>query len=388
MTELPGKICITGMGMVTALGLDVNTSCAAARAGVSRAQELDYFSVPSLEDGSVSDVIGHAVPEITRGFEGNARLLRLMQAGLADLQKQVPSAPWKSARTAFYLSLPHPRRILTGLALIQDKEERQRKMEEVEGVEQKPLDNSMPQHLLAKAARLCGWHGEPILKFVATTGNVGVAEAISKAASELLRGDVDIAIVGGVDSLLDEKTLEWLEQTGRLKTQDIPAGMQPGEAAAFHVLERLGSLKKRSASFSGIVERIELGHDNRSLFSGQAPDGQMLARVLDDMRAAWHYHRDRPAWIITDQNGGLYAATEWGHSIVRLCNHSTAFQHHLLWFPCASFGDTGAASGAVAICLAFRAFIGGYAPASNALLVSSSDDGTRGAVLLGSCQPD
>lgn len=386
MAQLYEKVCITGMGMVTALGLDVNTSCAAARAGISRAQELEYFPVRSLENGAVSDVIGHNVPEITRGFEGNARLLRLMQAGLADLQRQVPSAPWKSAPTAFYLSLPHPRRTLTGLGLIPDEDERQRKRKEAKETEQKPLDKSMPQHLLVKAARLCGWPGEPVLKFAATTGNTGVAEAISKAASDLWRGDVDIAIVGGADSLLDENTLEWLEQTGRLKTQDMPVGMQPGEAAAFHVLERLGSSKRKSLPLFVIVERIELGHDDRSLFSGQSPDGQGLARVLDKMDGAWVYGEDHPAWIITDQNGGAFAATEWGHSVVRLCNRSTAFQRHLLWYPCVSFGDTGAASGAVAICLAFQSFIRGYAPAPNAVLALSSDDGNRGAVLLRWCQ--
>jgi 3-oxoacyl-[acyl-carrier-protein] synthase-1 len=50
-----------------------------------------------------------------------------------------------------------------------------------------------------------------------------------------------------------------------------------------------------------------------------------------------------------------------------------------LWLPAASFGDTGAATGAVATCMAARAFERGYAPGDAALIGLSSESGERGA---------
>jgi 3-oxoacyl-[acyl-carrier-protein] synthase-1 len=89
-----------------------------------------------------------------------------------------------------------------------------------------------------------------------------------------------------------------------------------------------------------------------------------------------------PIWFITDQNGELYRATEWGNVVVRLVGYSQAFADPVLWYPAASFGDTGAVSGAVAICMAVNAFARGYAPAQTVAILSSAEDPSRAAVLL------
>lgn len=368
--------------MVTSLGHDVITSCTAARAGIVRSVELDYFPVCSPEDGSISGVIGHPVPLLTEGFEGDVRLFRLAQAGLADLLRQVPHAPWKQAKAAFYLSLPNPRRIYTGINLIPNEEERKDKQEEAKEAELEPIDENRAQHLLQNAAQMSGWQGEPELRFVATSGNTGIAEALHKAIEDLIARRIEVAIAGGVDSLLEEDTLSWLENTGRLKTPAIPAGLQPGEASAFIVLETLSGAKARQAKVLGIVQALHLGEEARTLLSGEPPIGRGLEELISGVAEIARWEVGKPVWFIADQNGETYRAMEWGNAIVRLNAKLKIFATPILWYPAISFGDTGAIGCALSICMALSAFDFGYAPDQKAMVVSSSDEILRSVVLI------
>ena len=65
-----------------------------------------------------------------------------------------------------------------------------------------------------------------------------------------------------------------------------------------------------------------------------------------------------------------------GYTLVRLKSRhplSTA----RTWLPAASFGETGCASGALAVCVAVRALERGYAGARQVAMDLSSEDGAR-----------
>lgn len=377
-----GAITITGMGMVSSLGHDVVTSCAAARAGIVRSADLEWFPVLSPLDGAIESAIGYPVPILTEGFEGEARLLRLTQAGLSDLKRRVSDVPWTQAHTAFYLSMPDPRRLRSGINLIADENDRQAFTEEANKIVQEASAEDVALRLLENAARLNGWPGELTLRFVTTSGHTGVAEALRKAYADLTEGRVEAAVVGGVDSLLEENTLAWLENTGRLKTPDLPTGLQTGEACAFLLLEIGRSAKARGAVPCAILKEISLAKECRTLLSGEPPLGMGLVEVISSITKRFEWENARPVWLISDQNGESYRAIEWGNAIVRLVAQSQAFVESELWCPAASFGDTGAASGAVSICTAIRAFVRGYAPAQTVAVISSADGFARSAILL------
>jgi 3-oxoacyl-[acyl-carrier-protein] synthase-1 len=364
---------ITGVGMVSSLGHDVVTACAASRAGITRSGELDYFLVRSADDPSHQGAIGHAVADVTRGFEGFARLLRITHAALLDLRRQVPDGPWRAARTGFYLSLPDPSRLETGVELLPEAD---REDAAANGPSEKAAPETDAERLIRTAARLAAWPSEPSLRFVSTSGHTGVAEALARAAQDLEEGKVSAAIVGGIDSLLEEPTLAWLEATGRLKTPRIAAGLQPGEAGAFLVLERKG------ANPAAIIRDIRFAQESQSLLSGEPPRGDGLVDALAGIAStpAWHLHG--PVWIVTDHNGEQYRALEWGNAAVRLLARSADFTSPLLWYPAASFGDTGAASGAVSLCVVVRAFARRYAIAEQAAIVASADGPMRAAMLV------
>jgi 3-oxoacyl-(acyl-carrier-protein) synthase len=374
--------CITGLGMVASLGYDVATICAAARAGIVRSEELDYFRFRSGEDGAVEHAVGHPIPELTRGFEGFARLLRIAQAGLADLLHQEAQAPWGLARTAFYLSLPDSGRVFTGLDLIQNEKSRQARAKKVQDAKQQLPAEAIELRLLQTAARLTGWAGEPAMHFSTTTGHTGVTEALNRAIEDLCTRQVEAAVVGGVDTLLEEDTLEWLQITGRLKTSSIPSGLQPGEAGGFLLLETVQSARARGARILGIVEDVRFGEEAKTLLSGDLPAGSGLTEILGGVMARAGWNDGQPVWLITDQNGEFYRAMEWGNVIIRLTAQSECFAQPVLWYPAGSFGDTGAASGVVSICMAIAAFDRQYAPAQTVAVVSSADGSRRSVVLL------
>ncbi|MEW6381912.1 MAG: hypothetical protein AB1611_20235 [bacterium] len=376
-------IVITGRGMVSSLGHDVVTGCAAARAGIVRAEQLDY-PVRSPEDGEIENAIGHPVPLLTEGFEGPARLLRLVQAGLADLQKQAAGLPWLSFRVRCYLSLPNPLRPHTGIPLDMEEKDRQAQIEESQEAEKEPPNADLAQRILQEAARLSGWQGDlPLLQFVTTSGNPGVAEALGRAIEDLSQGKIDLALIGGIDSLLDEDTLAWLESRGRFKTPSTPSGLQPGEAGAFLLVETLQSARARGAHALAVVQKICLTQDAGTLLTGEPPLGAGLAEALIGLTESADWDKaQQTVWLITDQNGESYRAIEWGNALIRLRARSSVFANPLLWYPAASFGDTGAASGAVAICMATGAFVRNYAPAPKVIVTSSSEGPLRAAILL------
>lgn len=375
-------VVLTGCGLVASLGLDAVNACAAARAGIRRAAHCDAYPVRSLADGSVSGVAIHAVPLLTDGFEGEARLIRLLQGGLEDLARQCPDAPWKRKRTAFYLSAPEIHRRLSGAELVADEEARQEMIAEAKAVRIKGADAARSGRLLSEGARWAKWPGRPELKWCTDSGNTGVAEALQRASDDLRGGACELAIVGGVDSLLDEDTLSWLELTGRLKTPNLAAGLQPGEACGFLVLEIAAAASSQPSRALTRLETVCLGTEARPLVSGDPSSGVALAEVVHRAATTTAWGRPPPLWLIHDLNGEAYRAQEWGLALFRLADRSRALAEPTVWYPAASFGDTGAATGAVQACLAFRAFERGYAPAQTAGLVSSAPGSSRGCLVL------
>ena len=213
MTAQPGgAVVVAGLGMAAALGPDVHTNCAAARAGLGRCSPIESYRGRSVTTGAPEPFIGHQASLFTRGFEGDARLVRLAQAALSDLRAQTPNIDWGNSRHAFYLSLPDPRRVHTGAELIADEEARRAWIEEQEAgpTDEAPSGGDRAARILSQAARLVAWPAPAVLRFVSVAGHAGGLAAVRAAAADMSGGATNLAVVLGVDSLLDEPTLRWL----------------------------------------------------------------------------------------------------------------------------------------------------------------------------------
>lgn len=367
--------------MVSALGYGAAASCAAARAGVTRPEELDYFVYRSPEDGENEFAIGHPVRDITLGFEGRARLLRLTQAALTDFRRNLPGSSLVKKRSAFYLSVPDPNRRLTGFDLVRDEETRLTMKEEEEEAADDPQDPDVWANLLQSAAKGADWPGETRLEFVSTSGHTGVAEAMDRAIRDLHAGHVDSAVVGGIDSLLDEVTLTWLENAGRLKRAGNPAGLMPGEAAGFFLLEMDDAREVIGPTFGSVVG-LETGEEADTLLKGNPALARGLSEVLSRLLEGADTPDQDPAWIVTDQNGEPYRAVEWGNALLRLVQRHPGLVTPVVWYPAAAFGDIGAATGAAAIGMVTQSYRRGYAPAKTATIVLTADGLSRAAMSI------
>lgn len=369
-------LVVTACGLASSLGAGWMASCAAARAGVRRARIMSELTFASVVDGSALSPIGHSADLLTRGFEGFARELRLLQAGLADVVRQAwPDAAAPPADAAFYLSIPDPRRIYVKTDLIAS-EARRAQLRALAAEADVPEPAERATRLLERAAELLGWPRAPCLAFVTAAGRTGVTEALAAAARDLATGEhAGPAIVGGYDCLLDAPTLAWLNELGRLKHADNPVGVEPGEAAAFVVVgteeaSRLSSGRPRAYLCSAHLE----GHAG-----GRGPGVAMTAAI----EAAHAKVSDGPPrWLLCDHDGTAERATDVGQAVVRLVARWPGTSPHIDYPPLA-FGDVGAATGAVASCLALAAWDRGWARAPIAVIAAAEDvQQVRGAHVL------
>jgi hypothetical protein len=374
-------------GMVTSLGLDLATSCASARAGVSRAGALPGFRLRSGIDGLEESAVGYAVPLLTRGFEADVRLVRLLQGALEDLAARCATSSETMCSLAAYLSLPDPER--TQIVLPAADDAARTRLSARVGASAETF--ALASTVVAEAARMAGWVNRVELRFVSTAGHAGGLVALHRALDDLNKGRVREALVLAVDSLLDDDTLGWLHQSERFKCAAQPAGLQPGEAAV--ALLVLAVEAKACAPDGGAqldLEHVALAAEERPFESHDGSTGRALAQALTEVSSGL---ASTKAWLVCDLNGEVYRAAELGLVMAQARRLNAALADPVVWLPAASFGDTGAASALCAVAMAQQAIARDYAPSSTGVVVAASDGQARAAlrfsaVRQGSGRPD
>lgn len=368
---------VVATGMVTSVGFSAAASCAAARARIDRAAELDYFWLKSDPDTPPERAIGHTVPTVTPGFEGFGRLCALARGALDDLFLHLPVECRRDSRVVCRIALPPADRLAVGVHSVADETRREAltlaASEAAAAVDSR--DARFAQFVLSAAefiqsANVVVHHDH---------GHCGFAVALHAALDDLRVGRARHALVGAVDSLLDESTLGWLFDTGRLKHDGCPAGLRPGEAAAFVWLAAPGA-PVGSSPRPTVTTHVVMGEEPGAYANNGVATGQGLADVLQRSPAAGAPRGT--AWLVSDQNGEPYRARDWGTALVRLSAGVLRDRATEVWLPAAAFGDAGAAQGGLAMIWALQAFTRGYAPAQSAVLLSADDGSARTATTV------
>lgn len=373
---------ITARSIVCSLGLDAEDACAAARAGLSRGQPIEEYSVLSADSPDPTFLVGHPAPLLGRGFEGDARLVRLASACLSRLDPRSLNREWSPDRLGLYVALPNSCRLSMGLGAEDDAAARQSRSSSARLAETFPPDVGKARDLMDRASALAGWPWPLRVVFVSAAGHAGVAEALARACADLAAGRIDAAFVGGVDSLLDEETIDWIKFCGRLKTPRTPIGLQPGEGCGFIVVEACETAERRRAPVLARIAGLRLANDPSSLASDAPPTGKGLIEAIAPLIEVPDGPVAAPLWFVTDLNGESNRALEWGCLLVLLRGRLSYDPAPVAWHPAAAFGDTGCASGVMAIICALAAFARGYAPCPFVFITSTSDGQRRAAVLL------
>jgi 3-oxoacyl-[acyl-carrier-protein] synthase I len=358
---------VSGIGLHSSLGGAV-PAAAAFRCGMSRAcalPEWPYFDEVEQDDHFFT---GNQAAGVAAGFQGIARLLKLGTMALADLRRGVDLSSLPSSRLGFTLVL----------AADQADEERD------------------PNELVTRLCRTSGLDLPAAHLRTSFQGRVGVAAAIRDAQQVLVSGQFDHVIVGAIDTFLTVDRMAELIETRTIKSVDNPVGMVPGEAASFVLLESMRQVRRRGGSAGAIVQSpVAIApRDPAAGSPGEEaptpPDsvsrpGQSLTKLmLTALRAAGGDAGARGI-LYADLNGTTPRALEFGSALVQVSlTHPLEHWHPV--FPAASFGETGAASGLVATCLAVRAFAREPEKGRLALVITSCETGGDAAFALGSAE--
>lgn len=363
--------------MVCSLGRDINTACAAARAGLTRLDGVACRIKGDYLDDETA--VGHSVTGLTNGFEGDARLIRLLSEAARNLFQHPAASTAIQGRIGWFVSLPSAARTRSGLDALEENS--RSTYEEILPEPSGVTDAVRGKHIISAALAFTGLSIPMDSVQVSTAGQVGFAELVLAAERKLEEGAIDAAVVGGVDALVSDPEVRWLAATGRLKTDEQASGLQPGEAAAVMLVTKSGNVAGQVIPPVANIRHVQLAQSQRSYASGAAPDGNGLVEALRPLASTQCGDGQSP-WLVMDQNGEYFRAADWGQAFVTLFASIPDYEDATVWYPANSFGDTGCASGAVATCMVLRAYARTYAPSNLAAVVCSSDGPDRAAVLV------
>ncbi|UEP53097.1 beta-ketoacyl synthase [Burkholderia ambifaria] len=222
-------------------------------------------------------------------------------------------------------------------------------------------------------------------------GHAAGVTAIEEAAERLEEDPTALAVVLGVESGLGHDALMWLDARsllhgahrayrGRFRVE--PYGRVPGEGAAAVALSgRLASGGKCWARLLGVGHAHEPHtHDSRKVCIGAGLSQAARAALGQGQE----FSADQIGWISVDLNGEPYRADQFGFTALRLAEALAPGWQRVA--PALASGDLASASAVAHVALA--AYGMSKRPRqANHLVLSSSDDPLRGAVLIGPTDP-
>ncbi len=347
-------------------------SCAAARAGITRVTELANldFSGEAAFGGETIDEAPTIKGSIVRGigdtFSGVARALMLGGPAIDEILENRPLTDGERARTGFVLNLSDH--------FVLDADARASAKGAMPSVGWQRLTERLHARL-AEPRQLAPAPGQLVLRH---GGHAGLAEAIRDAIAVMASNQVDRCIVGAIDSRAEAGFLKAAARRGLLRTMDNPVGLIPGEAAAFVLLERPRDAARARLAVVATITATAIGAAPTDLLAKDwTPSGGEFTDVLRTALGV----APRVAFSIGDLNGTERRADEWGNALARL-RAEHVIPDLPAWFPAISFGDTGAASGAVGLCVAARAFARRYAPGGTGVVWLSSESGAKAAIVV------
>jgi hypothetical protein len=360
-------IAVSPIGLASSLGGGVQAA-AAYRAGLAWPSLGPPLGTIDPDEGEPEPITVHAVPSVS-ALSGAERLAALLGEALQDLGAQ--SALDIGSGMGIFLALPDPEtRVFPSIASASTSKN---------GVT--PADERrahLARQILgpAGAAANVDLRALPMRAFGGDQAAFAAATAFAIQAVETRA--VRAALVLAVDSLTGPATLELLLDQRRLKNDDNPVGFMAGEAAAAMVLTRQSNASNATPP-AALLGAVDVAREPRPLGAERPSDGRVAA---DCLRKASGPAGGPVPFLVVDNDGENHRAQELGLAIWHLTKSHSPLASSPLWVPAKSFGNTGAAYGGLATCLAARAFARGYAPSSSAVILAAADDGTRAAYQL------
>lgn len=345
------RIAITGIGLVTSLGLSAPSSLAAIRSGIANFTEHETVMVNGNEYGT-----------------------ELSGAKIARLPEQIVSRRMSGADRAVALLAPAIRECTLGLPNSILKNAHWRIDNRIE-----PGNGNFTESLKAEL------HDLPIPALPVNNpadsalGRCLFFENIIQAVADLRNGTCQMALVGCVDSLCETTVLNKLFESDRLKSGTNPEGFIAGEASGVILLELESHARSRKAAIHVFINAWGRGSEPHP-WGGPTPStAKGLTSAFNEAFAQLPAKDAEIDMVIADLNGERTRAHEWGFAAGRIFpidDKSRELKH-----PADCTGDCGAAMGAVLLATA-AGFMSGNLPPKSIALSTSDDGGTRRVLCL------
>lgn len=340
----PLHIC--GGGAVTPAGLNRRQTLAAIRAGLSAFEEY-LLEQPMGETQTVSRIPTHWS---LRSTEWDW-LVNMAARAIMDALAPTAADPRSSA---LMLALPEQFR------------------------NHPAFEERDPSGFLDAVSRACGgpFHAASRAIDGGAAASIGV---LGQAAEILAQPGVERVLLGGVDSLVNDRDIDRLAQAGRLKGSDNAQGLIPGEAAAFVCLQSRPDPKSPGLA---AIHGAGFAPEADSVLTERYSQGKAL---LGSLRAALNGTGNGPrepdiVFVVSNGNGERYSG--WEANIARSRFYRTRREILPIAYPAMTVGETGAAGGALALLVAADSFTAGYAPGPVAMCEVASEAGFRAAALV------
>ncbi|TIP27635.1 MAG: hypothetical protein E5X67_15040 [Mesorhizobium sp.] len=211
--------------------------------------------------------------------------------------------------------------------------------------------------------------GRPLVgsrTFQIAYGQISAFVAIEQARKLLNERDVEACLIMAIDSLIDARSLSWLDRQMRLKTSEVTDGLIPGEAGCILVVSKRpiveGSLRLRGLGLA--VETATVSNEDPFRADG-------LSAALKAALAEAGVEMHKVAFRLSDVGGESYAFEELVLAQVRNMRQPR-LEEQPIWHAAGCMGDCGAAAGLIQFAWAEQAFKRGYAPGQLAALHGSS----------------
>ncbi|RWO43353.1 beta-ketoacyl synthase N-terminal-like domain-containing protein [Mesorhizobium sp.] len=334
---MSASLDIVSVGMVTAVGLDAPSSCAAMRARLDGFQET-RFSAPG------GWLVGAPVP-LPRGWIGQKRLAHLLAAAIGEALDGTPDARDQSS---VILCLPERDRVGS------------------------PVGDAAK--LVAQVSRISETELAGRTKIV-THGRPSGHVALEQARRMLGSGAAKYVMIAGVDSYLTTGATAHYLSRRRLLTTGNPDGFIPGEAAGAVICVRSSG---KGLQLLGLGLSREPGSIYNSADIPMRGDG--MTSAYNTALQQTGIELNQLGYRIADLIGEQFWFKQSALANLRLLRGRHDFQD--IWSPAESIGNIGAAVGPVMLGVAFTAALKGYAAGDPVLVEASNDDGGCAAAVF------
>lgn len=339
-------LALTASSAWTAVGDDIEETCASIRAGIVRLREHDSYRSLSA-DGPGELLVTGKVDRLNPALVGTERLLDLLVPVMEDILRRADLSPFDCARVGLLIALPESDPV----------------------VDAWHLEDGFVDLLLRRLS--LGFGQTRILQH----GSCGALELCTEANTLLAGGLVDACIIAGVDSYLSPDRLGPLDEAYRLKSSRNVDAFVPGEGAAALLFESALRISRREAWVLGRIMAVGVGDEPNTMGGDRPSSGRGFCGAL---RAAFGEEPIRH--VLCDLNGESYRGFELGITRARLGEQLANVERWV--FPALCIGDTGAATGPLMMAMAAEAFRRAYALAGDIVIGASSDGPRRAAVRM------